>query len=188
MSALTTTGPSLRSCRTCGEEKPSTEFYADRRYPNGDIHCASCRRAKVKEWRAANSVRAKEIQASSRNRNPDAARERARTWHRDNRDRHLAYMAERRRTQPHKIVSSKLKSAFGIDLNDYVELLKKQDGACAICGKTPNENGKRLAVDHCHSTGTVRGLLCSTCNQGIGLFKDNPSLLKSAISYIEGKP
>ena len=84
--------------------------------------------------------------------------------------------------------NSKLKRAYGITLSEYQELLSKQDSKCAICGV--DNNGKyrnkprAFAVDHCHTTGKIRGLLCSDCNTGIGLLKDNINFLQSAIKYL----
>ncbi len=173
-----------RICRTCCKAKKPEDFYNDSRYPNGDIHCSECRRKKVKAWRDANPARAKEICKQSRMRNPEASRKRANEWHKKNHARHLAYMAERRKTHALQILSSKLQSAFGITIAEYNALFSSQKGACAICHKSPDQNKKRLAVDHCHNTKKVRGLLCSTCNQGIGLFKDDVKLLQSAILYL----
>jgi hypothetical protein len=83
---------------------------------------------------------------------------------------------------------SLLKSRYGITAEEYDALLEKQNGKCAICGSS-NGGGRglnsRLAVDHNHSTGEVRGLLCSMCNQGIGMFKDNPEILEIASSYLK---
>lgn len=76
-----------------------------------------------------------------------------------------------------------LQNKYGITLREYVLLLEKQNGVCAICG---NEGLNRLAVDHCHKTGVVRGLLCAQCNHGLGNFKDDPKLLISAIDYLGG--
>ena len=84
--------------------------------------------------------------------------------------------------------NSKLKKAYGISLQDYNELLTKQNGRCSICGV--NNNGyyrkkpRAFAVDHCHTTSKIRGLLCSDCNTGIGLLKDNIDLLNNAIKYL----
>lgn len=61
------------------------------------------------------------------------------------------------------------------------------DNRCEICGKTEKDNGKRLAVDHNHETGMIRGMLCNNCNLGIGYLKDNIDLLKSAIKYLKKK-
>jgi len=66
---------------------------------------------------------------------------------------------------------------------EYDALLIAQDGRCAICRAPPSPR-RALAVDHCHVTHRVRGLLCDRCNLGIGLFGDSPSALRSAASYL----
>lgn len=84
--------------------------------------------------------------------------------------------------------NSKLKKAYGISLQDYNELLTKQNGKCSICGVDNNgyyrKKLRAFAVDHCHTTNKIRGLLCSDCNTGIGLLKDNIDLLNNAIKYL----
>ncbi len=73
---------------------------------------------------------------------------------------------------------------------DYDALFKKQGGKCAICGEPEtikdSRNGKRkkLAIDHCHGTGKLRGLLCTRCNTGLGCFVDDPTRLAAAITYL----
>jgi len=74
--------------------------------------------------------------------------------------------------------SLRLKSKFGITLDEYDKMFAQQGGRCAICGSKPNvydKNGnlRRIAVDHDHKTGRVRQLLCSPCNTSIGLVKEN---------------
>lgn len=78
-----------------------------------------------------------------------------------------------------------LRRKYGIGLDSYERLLKIQDGRCAICGDT--ENGRALAVDHDHVTGKVRGLLCASCNNGLGRFRDDPGRLKAAARYLEDR-
>jgi hypothetical protein len=84
-----------------------------------------------------------------------------------------------------------LKRDYGISLELYQRMLVDQGGVCAICGaasgsERSNNNGyKTLGVDHDHSTGTVRGLLCSSCNKGLGFLMDNPILLRRAAEYLE---
>lgn len=78
-----------------------------------------------------------------------------------------------------------LKKYFGMTMEQYSELLEKQDGTCAICKKPQvNRSMGFLTVDHCHDKKNVRGLLCSTCNSGLGFFKDSPALLAAAIQYL----
>jgi len=74
---------------------------------------------------------------------------------------------------------------FNITQVQYDLLLEKQNGVCAICGKTPNENNQLLSVDHNHETSKVRGLLCSNCNTAIGMLKDNSKLLRKASNYLD---
>lgn len=87
--------------------------------------------------------------------------------------------------------SSSLKTRYNIDLEEYQQLLIKQNYSCAICHnpETTKDNKtnqvRMLAVDHCHKTGAVRGLLCQKCNQALGLLGDNMNIFLSAISYLE---
>lgn len=79
-----------------------------------------------------------------------------------------------------------LKTKYGLTPEDYNRLLKEQDGKCAICGKPPEESrNNKLFVDHDHRNNVVRGLLCSTCNAGLGQFMDSPALLLEAIRYLD---
>lgn len=78
---------------------------------------------------------------------------------------------------------------YGIGPGDYQRMLDEQGGVCAICKRPPTVDGpqraKRLHVDHCHATGLVRGLLCSRCNFGIGLFDDDPAQIERAALYLK---
>ena len=64
------------------------------------------------------------------------------------------------------------------------QLFIRQDGCCAICGIPEKELKRRLAIDHCHTKGHIRGLLCTRCNFVLGFAKDNPYILQSAIDYL----
>jgi hypothetical protein len=79
-----------------------------------------------------------------------------------------------------------LKYKFGITEDQYNEMLLKQNYCCAIC-KSSNSGDKRssrLSIDHCHISGSIRGLLCSSCNKAIGLMKDSPEIFSAAIRYL----
>ncbi len=79
---------------------------------------------------------------------------------------------------------------YGITVDIYAALLAKQHYGCAICSaQHVDTKGKRLHVDHDHGKGlkAIRGLLCASCNLGLGQFKDNPALLCSAAAYLESK-
>lgn len=80
---------------------------------------------------------------------------------------------------------SRLKHMYGISLDEYNRMLDEQNGVCMICKRTESCNdGRRFNVDHCHTTGEVRGLLCNNCNKGLGHFKYNTLLLHNAIKYL----
>jgi len=80
----------------------------------------------------------------------------------------------------------RLKHDYKMSKEEYDQRLKDQNGQCAICGKEKpyRQEGKKFTVDHDHETGKLRGLLCINCNAGLGHFKDDPSLLRSAIDYL----
>lgn len=77
-----------------------------------------------------------------------------------------------------------IRNQYGITLAEYNAMLEAQNYKCAICNNEDEVEGRRLAIDHCHNTGKIRGLLCGKCNRGLGLFYDNKKLLQSAIKYL----
>lgn len=79
-----------------------------------------------------------------------------------------------------------LRGRYGITLDDYNKMHNEQGGTCAICGLAERVSNRSLAVDHCHATGKVRGLLCSACNIALGKFQDDKERLLKAISYLGG--
>lgn len=114
---------------------------------------------------------------------------------------HEPVMAAPARTKPEKALRMRIYRAekpdvfkrlhlkkIGLSEPEYTSMLDGQGGVCAICGKpeTMAIRGKTvsLAVDHDHKTGKIRGLLCTPCNRGIGLLKDDPNILNKAISYL----
>lgn len=80
--------------------------------------------------------------------------------------------------------SKRLEREFGITAEEYDRRLAEQGGRCAICLGPPRGRWKRLVVDHCHTTGRVRGLLCGPCNRAVGLFGDSATLIRQAIDFI----
>ena len=94
-----------------------------------------------------------------------------------NKSRKTYGKSERKREMQYKI-------RYGISLADYDILLEKQHNKCAICKTHVSQLSTRLHVDHCHTTGVVRGLLCMNCNRGIGHLQDNIEILKEAILYL----
>ncbi len=92
--------------------------------------------------------------------------------------------------QPQKKTTAReryLRSRYGIEAAEYDRRLAEQGGACAGCGYVPPSGGRRLAVDHDHVTGVVRGLLCWRCNTVLGWARDNPRTLRRLADYLERK-
>ena len=142
------------------------------------------RRAKDRErtakYRRENPEKIKEIQKRSYDRqksDPDRI-EKLRDWQKRYREKNRKALSD-----------SERKRRFGITPERYADLFRSQNGACAICKnpETATRLGKvkALSVDHCHKSGAIRGLLCSDCNTGIGKLKDDPTILRSAIQYLE---
>lgn len=77
-----------------------------------------------------------------------------------------------------------LTEKYNLSLDDYQRMFDEQGGVCAIC-KDASRADDILAVDHCHKTGAVRGLLCSLCNTGIGMFCDDATIIQSAAMYLK---
>ena len=94
------------------------------------------------------------------------------------------------RDNPDKIRASKLRCQYGLTVEEYQQMLESQGFVCSIC-ESPETvtdikgNLKSLCVDHNHSTGKVRGLLCDSCNRGLGFLKDSRQVLSNALIYLE---
>lgn len=93
-----------------------------------------------------------------------------------------------RRNNPGKIADisrrTQLKKKYGISPQQYNNMLSSQGDCCAICRCQVESQSKRLAVDHDHVTGAIRGIICDCCNKGLGFFKDSLDLLEKASGYL----
>jgi len=111
-----------------------------------------------------------------------------RKWYLKNKESELVRAKKSyKKNRPKRLVQqrkSMLIYRYGITEEDYNQMLKSQSGRCGICGDLPKTN-RKLDVDHCHKENKVRGLLCNSCNQGIGYLKDSIDILKRAIKYLK---
>ena len=144
-------------------------------------------KARERYWR--NPERACAKSRAWRLANPEYNRERKRVWVRQNPEKVRAQFYRKIAKNPEKYkgiaarISRRfhLKTAYDLTQHEYEEMLKAQDGKCAIC-QTPVAHPD---VDHDHKTDKVRGLLCMTCNRGLGQFKENRQLLIAAAEYLK---
>jgi hypothetical protein len=101
-------------------------------------------------------------------------------------DLRSARMVKQKKVNPDSRQAVVLKNKFGLDFDVYKLMLEAQGNACAICGsRDPGWKKRYFSVDHCHKTGRIRGLLCHSCNAGLGMFKDQPNLLLAASTYLQ---
>lgn len=158
----------LRRCKDCGEEKPATAFSKLK----GGLrpYCKPCAAARLRDWREKNK---------------DHVAEYTREYHSrpEYKEKHRERNRQRYQRDPDVFRRTRLIREFGITLEQYQLMFAEQDGKCAICRK-PCKSGRQLAVDHCHDTGKVRGLLCMNCNRAIGWLEDDVDRLMAAAAYI----
>ncbi len=108
-----------------------------------------------------------------RKKNPEKAKAIKQRWISKNREKHV-----------NGARNAALQRRYGSTLADYDSMFENQKGACAICGVLSGEGRKRLVVDHCHTSGRVRQLLCQSCNAVIGMSFEDISILQSAVNYL----
>lgn len=161
----------MKRCTKCGSTKPLDDFY----------RMAGMRDGHRNECKACNLA----AQAARNRANPQRNRDRVRQWQREHPDR-VAEKAAEYRASGRKAISNRkshLKRRFGLTIEMYDQMLAQQGGVCRLCGRPPAPD-RSLHVDHDHSTGRVRSLLCFTCNNALGDFEDDPVRLMAAASYV----
>lgn len=134
-------------------------------------------RARATAWASKNPERRAATTAAWRKANKDRVNENVKRWQREN--------AEKYARIHYKAMLRQRCKKFGITIDDYFGMLIAQAGACKLCGRNELENGRDLAIDHCHATGKVRGLLCHPCNTVLGHVQDDAALLQKMIEYIK---
>jgi len=176
----------FKRCPDCGRDLPISDFGRNRLLKDGlQVYCRDCcaRRGAAtyrrKRARLGKTVRERVAVPPGHKRCPGCGEIKAHSeWHRNRRSRDgFADRCKECRKQRQRV--EHLKRKFGLTVEEHQRLLAEQGGRCAICGaQNPTH------TDHDHETGTVRGLLCGTCNMGLGQFRDNPNLLEAAAAYL----
>ena len=178
-------------CTKCKEELPATTEYFHRHNQSNDSlrsRCKKCRNKTNQRWR---KIKANEKKKESP---PKVQCTKCKQWYSATveyfyKNQYAIYglspsckLCDRKYSR-----KKSLKRRYGITINEYDEMINKQNGKCAICGIHQSELEKPLFVDHNHKTDNVRGLLCDLCNRGIGFLKENPLILLKSIKYIQGE-
>jgi hypothetical protein len=161
----------------CGLEKDLEEFGP---HPKGKFgkqpRCRECCRAWHRQHYAENPEKYSERDRLAAERDPEAVKEK----NRNSATRWRANPENRRRKR-----MAYIETRYNISYADYERMELEQGGVCKICKRPPTHSRyDRLHVDHDHATGKVRGLLCHTCNTGLGSFQDRPDWLQAAIVYL----
>ncbi len=160
-----------KTCRICGDTKPLGKFYRMAGMRDGHRNeCKACNLAAKRRRYADDPAKYIAMVKRWQQANP----ERVNAYHRKNNAR-----PERKRA----LRDQYYRRTFGISADEFDELLEQQGGGCAICGKRPKRVAS-LHLDHCHDSGDIRGILCLSCNQAIGKFRDDPDLLERAARYL----
>lgn len=155
-------------CSTCHEEKAVGAFTPSV-VARGCGVCRKCKQIAKLDYLRRNRTKVNAANRARRMRRGEAARAVARTHYRDNREKYRGYNLGK----------------YGITAADYDALIALQGGGCACCGAKANRDGKRLAVDHDHDTGVVRGILCSNCNRGVAALGDHIDGVRRALAFLE---
>ena len=161
----------MKRCKKCGALKPLDEFY----------RCAGTRDGHRGDCKPCN-LAAKHDRYMA---NPAKVKAQVKRWQQANAERVNATQRLRRAKPEVKLQAraAHLMRKFGLTLEEYDAMLEAQGGGCFICGRPPREDIS-LHVDHDHSTGRVRGILCFSCNNALADFQDDPSLLRKAACYV----
>ena len=147
----------MKRCTKCGAEKSLSEFSKSKTTKDGYRgECKECQKAYGKKYREANRERRNKQQ---------------REYYVANREQRKAYGKKRYAANRERHKGYHLKRKFGLSTEDYNALFVAQGGCCVICGRHQSELKRKLAVDHDHVAGEVRGLLCTTCNTHLGWYE-----------------
>ncbi len=183
-------------CNKCKKELDILEFNKKTSSNDGYNHiCKQCRKEYSSKYYKENKQEINKKTTEYRNNNLTECRERIRNYYKENKEQVSKTSKQRYESLKDTVEfqqqrkNSNLKLNYGIDLARYNDMLESQNYKCKICNTDFEINDKSKLytayVDHDHETNKVRGLLCTKCNQGLGLFQDNITNLKNAIQYLK---
>lgn len=180
------------TCSYCSTEKEDSDFL---RLPRSNILGGRCKACRVeynlsrKEYRKKRySEHKEEISAKTKayqKANKEKIAKRKQEYREKNKEKLQAESRRRWASQSDDDRKRAIATRYGLTLDEYKSLFEKSGCACSICGSKTSKSSLDFCVDHCHTTGKVRGFLCHPCNKGLGAFYDNPIFLANAIKYLK---
>lgn len=165
----------MKRCARCRKRKSLRVFHRDPRNISGrGSYCRPCHNRSRRE---------------SYYRDVRKSRARRRRWTREHPEQYKAsrdryYRKNRTRLLQERNRRRYLKK-YGIAYEQFRAMVKRQCNRCAVCKRPPNGRYRKLQVDHCHTTGKVRALLCVSCNSGLGHMRDDLKTARAAVRYLE---
>ena len=184
-----------RLCSKCKKEFPLTNeyFHKDKSTRTGfRSSCKECeqkyrnsRKDQIKEYRETHKEEIKKQRREFYKNNKDKCLEKARVYRSNNKESVLKRRKEYYQENKEQIEIGRIKYKYDIDIDTYNSLLQLQNNKCAICGNELKTGKGGKAIDHCHGSKKVRGILCTQCNTAMGLLKENINTLQSMITYLE---
>jgi len=145
----------LKKCAHCGETKDVKEFYKRTVSPDGfGVYCKLCDNVKSNEYRVKFKDKIRAQRKSFREKNKK------------------------------RLSVTKNRAGIKLSVEEFDELLNERGNCCEICGLHHTKMNRRIAIDHDHKTGKMRGFLCDTCNRGLGLLKDNEQIVEKTLNYL----
>jgi hypothetical protein len=189
-------------CRKCGIEKILEDYYPHKNCADGhEGTCKKCRIEMAKNYLKDNKEKIVAYGKAYYQDNKKTKDAMSKKWHRENKEYQINYRTinkdkisknakDWRSKNRESYISEFRKRKYGITQEQYLHMLKNQNGVCAICGNLETVTDKKtglirsLCVDHDHESGKIRGLLCSRCNVAIGLIDDSPEKAKKIFEYL----
>jgi hypothetical protein len=166
----------MKTCAKCSTEKPLSAFHKSARSKDGCAsYCKTCALSVVNDWRKTNPAKRAENQRNYARRYSEKLREAKERRKARDPQRHREIMAKAAKR-------SRLKS-YGMTEKSFFEAVERQNNSCAICQHKFGDRRKPV-IDHCHSTGRTRDILCSPCNTSLGHI-EKPGFVAAALAYLE---
>lgn len=168
----------MKTCRDCNDELGASNW-ANSRQSKKDYLCTPCATKRQQLRKESDLEHADKMREYHKN----YSSEYRKTEKRKNYE--AAYRKANSAKRKVQMRKWRLMKVFGLSSEEFDVMLVNQCGVCAICKTSEPTGAGTWHIDHCHSTGKIRGLLCSKCNHVLGLVNDDPQILLSAINYLD---